>query len=140
MLYSRVKIVGVATVDVGRGGDVVNVEIKQQRRQDAPLRHPHLYLPPFTRLSLILNTNSPISEIDDEPAFEIRMKVRTTDFLDKAMVIDDIKCFAQINAEEASASRRLRLIESCRNFRDEREKSGRRRVPGFEAVLRGGRA
>ena len=120
-LNAAMEVVGVTTIDVGAGGDVVDEKVKQQRRENRALRHPHLNLPPLTSLSLIFNTDTPISEIRREPTLQVRMQVCSVDFLEEAMVVHDVECFAQVYTEETRARGRFLLIETSRGLGDKWE-------------------
>ena len=50
------KVIRKAVVNVGRGGDIVDEEIKEKRAKDAALRDAHLHLSPSGHLTPVDNS------------------------------------------------------------------------------------
>ena len=79
---TRMKVVGEALVDIGRGADVADEEVEENGTDHTALRHPHLDLPPSTGLALVHYSDTSVPEVGDEPTLEICMEIGMRDFLD----------------------------------------------------------
>ena len=130
------KSFGVLDCGITSPSRLTDKEIEQKRREDTPLRYPHLNLPPLAELPLIDHLDPSVTQVGDKPPLQISVEIRTANLLKESMVIDHVEGFAEIDAEETRSSCRLPLVETFDDGGDEGQKSGGGRSASAESVLR----
>ena len=75
-------------------------------------------------LALVDNGRESASQVDPQPADDVRMERRTGDFVEKKGDVDPVKSFGDVQSDDCSAAVRFLMLVSVGDLRDERKKSG----------------
>ena len=82
------EIIGITFIDPRQGNDVADKIFEEERGEDRPLRHSHLYFLPCAGFSLKFDLDPPVPQICDEPTLKVGVKIGIPNFFEQPMVID----------------------------------------------------